>query len=269
MRPFLKWAGGKYDLVDKIKSVIPEKDTLVEPFIGAGSVFLNTEFKSYVLADINKDLISLYKFIQTDVDEFVSLSKSLFLEKNNSENRYIELRASFNKSKDPAWRSVLFLYLNRHGYNGLCRYNLKGMFNIPFGKYSKPYYPEKEIYYFAEKSQQAEFKCQSFLDTFTDLPNNSAVYCDPPYLPNQKSSSSGFTKYSAEGFSMSEQEMLASLAISTSSLHKIPVIISNHATDLSRNLYSKANIIEFDVKRTISSNVKDRNKVAELLAVFL
>ena len=137
-RAFLKWAGGKYPLIDDIKRHLPAGDCLIEPFVGAGSVFLNTEYDAYILADINNDLINLYNIVKTRTDEFVRDARVLFTPEFNESERFYVLRAEFNASSDPYRRSVLFLYLNRHCYNGLCRYNLSGAFNVPFGRYKKP-----------------------------------------------------------------------------------------------------------------------------------
>ncbi|SQC14404.1 methyl-directed repair DNA adenine methylase [Klebsiella pneumoniae] len=161
-RAFLKWAGGKFPLLDDIKKHLPEGECLIEPFVGAGSVFLNTDFSRYILADINSDLIGLYNIVKLRTDEYVAAAREMFTPENNVAERYYLYRDEFNQSQDPLRRAVLFLYLNRHGYNGLCRYNLRGEFNVPFGRYKKPYFPEAELYHFAEKAQNAEFYCESY-----------------------------------------------------------------------------------------------------------
>lgn len=164
-RAFLKWAGGKYPLLDDIKRHLPKGECLVEPFVGAGSVFLNTDFSRYILADINSDLISLYNIVKMRTDEYVQAARELFVPETNCAEVYYQFREEFNKSQDPFRRAVLFLYLNRYGYNGLCRYNLRGEFNVPFGRYKKPYFPEAELYHFAEKAQNAFFYCESYADS--------------------------------------------------------------------------------------------------------
>ena len=144
-RAFLKWAGGKYPLLDDIKRHLPKGECLVEPFVGAGSVFLNTDFSRYILADINSDLISLYNIVKMRTDEYVQAARELFVPETNCAEVYYQFREEFNKSQDPFRRAVLFLYLNRYGYNGLCRYNLRGEFNVPFGRYKKPYFPGSRV----------------------------------------------------------------------------------------------------------------------------
>lgn len=167
--------------------------------MGAGSVFLNTDFSRYILADINSDLISLYNIVKTRTDEYVQASRELFMPETNQAEVYYRFREEFNASEDPFRRAVLFLYLNRFGYNGLCRYNLRGEFNVPFGRYKKPYFPEAELYHFAEKAQNAEFHCLSYEECMNRADSNSVVYCDPPYAP--LSASANFTACHTNSFS--------------------------------------------------------------------
>lgn len=140
-RAFLKWAGGKYPLLNDIEKHLPQGECLIEPFVGAGSVFLNTRYSRYILADINSDLIDLYNIVKTRTAEYISAAQAMFVPANNNAEIYYQLRTEFNQCREPLRRAVLFLYLNRHGYNGLCRYNLKGEFNVPFGRYKKAVLP--------------------------------------------------------------------------------------------------------------------------------
>jgi len=265
-RAFLKWAGGKYSLIDDIRRHLPEGDTLVEPFVGAGSVFLNTDYPRYLLNDINPDLITLYKLIRQDADRYVSDARSYFVPEMNQKARYYEIRSRFNACSDPYERALLFLYLNRHGYNGLCRYNRKGGFNVPFGSYKRPYFPEAELYWFAEKAQRAEFVCESYADTFAKATNGAVVYCDPPYAP--LSTTASFTTYSGNGFTLDDQALLAKVARETAEGRRIPVLISNHDIPLTRELYREAHLNVVQVKRTISRHTHTRQSVGELLALY-
>lgn len=265
-RAFLKWAGGKYSLVEEIAKRLPEADTLIEPFVGAGSVFLNTDFKHYILNDINADLINLYNELKNEPDEFISDARKLFVDLNNHSDAYYQYRVQFNACQDAYERAILFLYLNRHGYNGLCRYNLKGIFNVPFGKYKKPYFPEKELYFFAEKAQKATFTCKSYSDVFKDMPDSSVVYCDPPYVPLSKTAS--FTSYAKGGFGLDDQAQLANLAEQSAFKLNTPVLISNHDTVWTRKIYAQASLDMIQVKRTISPKGGSRNKVDELMALY-
>ncbi|MBL0711013.1 MAG: Dam family site-specific DNA-(adenine-N6)-methyltransferase [Colwellia sp.] len=266
-RAFLKWAGGKYKLSDIIATILPEGDCLIEPFVGAGSIFLNTNYANYILNDINQDLINLYKILQTKPDAFIQDAKALFIDKNNQSEIYYQFRKEFNASDDSYFRSLIFLYMNRYGYNGLCRYNQSGGYNVPFGKYKRPYFPEKELNYFADKAQKATFVCEDYRKTFTRAKVNDVIYCDPPYVPLSKTAN--FTSYAGNGFGLDEQADLANAAEEVSSQKSVSVLISNHDTIWTRKIYEHANeITSLEVSRAISQNINGRKKVTELLAFY-
>ncbi len=265
-RAFLKWAGGKFKLVDELAKYLPAGERLVEPFVGAGSVFLNTDYPSYLLCDINQDLIDLYNIIKETPAEYITAAKKLFVDEMNNKEAYYRVRTDFNKSHDPFLRSVYFLYLNRHGFNGLCRYNRKGGFNVPFGKYRKPYFPEQEIWAFSHKSQRAEFKCIGYEKAFEQLGEGDVIYCDPPYAP--LSTTASFTTYVGAGFSLDDQALLARYSRHTAQELKLPVIISNHDIPLTRELYRGAHLAKIQVQRNISQKGTGRNKVDELIALY-
>lgn len=267
-RAFLKWAGGKFGLIEDITRHLPQMSAsqrLIEPFVGAGSVFLNTDYQEYLLNDINPDLIHLYQILQQQPADYIKEAEKLFASKNNDAERYYDLRNQFNLCQDKFERALLFLYFNRHGYNGLCRYNKKGGFNVPFGRYKKPYYPAAELWFFAEKAQRAQFVCESYADTFDRATEGDVIYCDPPYAP--LSTSASFTSYAANGFTLDDQAILGRLSRQAAA-KQIPVLVSNHDIPLTRELYHGAQLNVVQVKRTISSKGNKRNKVAELLASF-
>ena len=268
-RAFLKWAGGKYRLIDQISQHLPQKACLIEPFVGAGSVFLNTEFERYLLADINPDLISLFNVVKNDVELYIKHTRQLFLDKQaNTPQFYYQQRQRFNQSKDLFERAVLFLYLNRFGFNGLCRYNQKREYNVPFGEYQSHYFPENELRFFAEKAQRATFICADFEQVFQialDKQDEYVIYCDPPYAPLEQQSN--FTQYAGGGFSLTQQQLLADYAEQLQAVN-IPVIISNHDTPFTRDIYHKAIIQPLKVQRSIAQKSDSRIKVNELLAIF-
>lgn len=265
MRPFLKWAGNKYRLMSRIGAVLPEGRRLVEPFVGSGAVFLNTDYPEYRLADANPDLINVYRTLQREGQAFVDDCRQYFTPEYNAPEVYYALRDRFNASKDVKLRSVLFVYFNRHGYNGLCRYNSRGKFNVPFGRYSRPYFPQREMLEFHRKSSQAEFIHSPFEAIMRTVTHGDVVYCDPPYVP--LSGTAHFTAYSPAKFGLDEQRSLAREAERLSS-HGIPVVISNHHTEFTQRVYRDADVTTFDVRRNISCDSANRNKVTELLAVF-
>ena len=265
-RAFLKWAGGKYSLVEHIQARLPQANKLIEPFVGAGSVFLNTQYKRYLLNDINPDLINLYNFLKVQLDAIIHDARSFFNGERNDEKMYYALREEFNATEDEYYRAILFLYLNRHGYNGLCRYSLAGRFNVPFGRYKKPYFPEHEMFVFAEKAQKATFTCLPFEKVFTRARRGNVIYCDPPYAPISKTAA--FTSYAARSFGQDAQEKLAELAMRSAKKRGIPVLVSNHDLPLTRSLYKGADFSMLSVKRSISQNGATRKPVDEILAYF-
>jgi DNA adenine methylase len=265
LRPFLKWAGNKYRLLERIRAMLPPGRRLVEPFVGSGAVFLNTDYPRYLLTDTNKDLVDLYLLLQAEGADFIDECRLLFTPANNQADRYYRLRAEFNESDDVRRRAALFVYLNRHGYNGLCRYSAKGGFNVPFGRYKRPYFPATEMLAFHRKSRRAVFRHADFGETMTSTRAGDVVYCDPPYVP--LSASSNFTNYSAGGFSANQQIELADSARRLAG-KGIPVLISNHNTRFAQGIYAGSKIENFQVQRNISCNGTHRGKAGELLALF-
>lgn len=265
-RPFLKWPGGKYRLLDKIVSLLPQGDQLVEPFVGSGVVFLNTEYEFYRLSDANQDLINMYVLLQQQGQAFIDYAKKYFTPKNNQPEKYYALRDEFNRSRKIEKRAALFLYLNRHGFNGLCRYNLKGIYNVPFGQYKSPFFPEAQMQFFAQKAQRAVFTCDDFTQSLSNVTNKSVVYADPPYVP--LTDTAFFTQYAGQGFGVAQQHDLALIAQKLSR-RGVAVLLSNHDTPFTREVYAGATITSIDVLRSISANTKGRKHVKELLALYL
>ena len=268
-KSFLKWAGGKSRVAEDIKRLLPVgKKRLVEPFAGSCSFGLNCDFEQYLMADINKDLRDLYLELKKQGEKFIDTCQSFFNQKeSNTVGGYNTFRDIFNllsKNNPPVdTKSALFVYLNRHCFNGLCRYNSKGEFNVPFGNYEKPYFPRKEMLEFIKFAERAVFFYQGFEDTFAELTSNDCVYADPPYVPI--SDTANFTAYSSGGFSVDDHRKLAELSKSA----PCPVIISNHDVPLTREIYSDADDIKtISVSRHISSDGDKRKPVKEALILY-
>lgn len=265
-RPFLKWAGGKFRLLPRIINALPEGKKLVEPFVGSGALFINADYDRYLLADINPDLINLFNQLKKENTGFINYCSDYFVDKNNTQKKFYELREHFNQLQPGRERSALFVYFNRHGYNGLCRYNRSGGFNVPFGRYKKPYFPGREMEIFAKKSKKAEFRCQSFTKTMSHRLQGDVIYCDPPYLP--QSLTANFTDYTKQGFSYDQQVELGYLAEKLQE-RGIVTLISNHDTVVARDIYKNADEIKkFNVQRFISCDGGNRSKAKELIAVY-
>jgi DNA adenine methylase len=266
-KPFLKWAGGKTKVVPVLKPLLPcGRGRLIEPFVGAGALFLNTEYPNSFLCDSNADLMCVYAFLQEHSAKFIQECGNLFTPENNQEERYYQLRAEFNQQGEPERHAALFVYLNRHAFNGLCRFNRTGQFNVPFGLYDKPYFPREEMETFAARLQTAFLEIQDFRVTLAQSGDDDVVYADPPYVP--LSATANFTDYASGGFSLEDQKDLAACAIQAAQ-RGATVIISNHDTPLTRELYQDASqIITLQVRRNISCDGNNRGKAKELIAVF-
>ena len=268
-RSFLKWAGGKKKVIPHIQAILPSegKRRLVEPFVGGGSVFLNLDFDEYLLVDMNHDLITLFNLLKTSCDVIIEKSRMYFNGEYNHADAYYALRAQFNSATDPIERATLFIYLNRHGYNGLCRYNQKGGYNVPFGRYKHPYFPEKEMRFFAQRAQTATFVQGDFATAFAQLSIGDVVYCDPPYSPINRTAN--FTAYAGNGFGDDEQARLVACA-QHAQLQGVATVISNHLVPFTKALYKDANKqVKFAVQRNISQKGNARGKVKEVLALYM
>jgi len=265
MKPFLKWAGNKYAIIERIKAILPPGSRLIEPFAGSSAVFLNTHFDEAILSDINQDLINLYQYLKQDGQKFIGYCSTFFVKETNNADTYYQFRKIFNSTGDMRLRAALFLYFNRHGYNGLCRYNNKGEFNVPFGKYTKPYFPAEEMMQFHHKIQSAQLVHQDFIQTMQMAKPGDVIYCDPPYVPLTETAN--FTGYSSGGFGIKEQEKLAELAKELSR-KGINVVISNHDTHFTQTAYESARIVSFQVRRFISCKGDARGQANEMLALF-
>ena len=162
-------------------------------------------------------------------------------------------------------KSALFIYLNKHAFNGLCRYNRKGFFNVPFGRYKAPKCPVEQMRAFSGKAKFATFKCQDFERTFKETLKGDVIYCDPPYVP--LSITSSFTSYSKDDFDLEDQNRLAKSAIASQS-RGVRCVISNHDLDITRKMYERSDIYELSVQRNIASKSSSRKRVNEIIAVF-
>ena len=270
-KTFLKWAGNKTKVLPHLIPHIGTPNRYCEPFGGSLAVALNVEAEEYILNDVNKDLIAIYQNLTNSNDEeFIKSCEELFLNENNNKEKYLELRKQFNESKSSKERAKLFIYLNRHCFNGLSRYNKKGKFNVPFGRYDSPSCPSKEMMNFRElfsTKKLVRFTSLSFENPllYERLQSGDVVYFDPPYVP--VSDTANFTSYSTEGFTQRQQIELAQLAESLAS-KGIKVIISNHDVQITRELYNNAKIYPIQVSRTISAKGDSRKKANELIAVY-
>lgn len=259
MSTILKWAGNKTDVMSELSKHLPTGPRLVEPFAGSCAVMMATDYPHYLVADVNADLINMYQVIAENSEYFIEEAKFFFNKKNDAESYYIE-RQRFNmRIGGQIERAMTFLYLNRHSYRGLCRYNQSGGFNVPFGNYKKPYFPEAEIRAFAEKAKRATFICASFDETLNMLQPGDVIYCDPPY-------DGVFTGYHTNGFNEDDQYRLASILERRSS-EGYPVVVSNSDTSLTRSLYRNFVCHRITARRSLGVAAGDGKTAPEVIAV--
>lgn len=269
---FLKWAGGKSKLLPFLFKHFPDNfDRFVEPFFGGGTVGLNVDCDNCIVNDVNPDLISTWVHLQQK-QYFIEDCKRLFVPKNKTREAYDGLRHEFNTTTNLYFKATLFLYLNRHGYNGLCRYNSKGIYNVPVGdgadKDKDVFFPQKEMEDCKVRIQNFKILNTDFRSVFELVEKGDMVYCDPPFFPQSETAS--FSKYSQGDFSLVDQIDLAKCAVEAAR-KGATVIISNHCNWYSRQMYEDvffAKIKTVDSSRTISSKVKERKSVKELIAIF-
>lgn len=278
-KTILKWAGSKVRIMEQLRPHLPKAKRLVEPFAGSCAVMMNTDYEQYLIADANIDLIRLYKQVKADDFGFVPSLIDFFIQGNN-ETLFYQRRETFNRRDREAdaqlFESIedynkavernkagLFLYLNRHCYNGLCRYNSKGNFNVPFGRYKKPYFPESEIIAFHHKAYRAEIVNLEWQDTLSLIDHGDGIYCDPPYMSDRDS----FTQYYAAGFTNADHEDLAIALKDINSHYGNSVTVSNspQATELYADL--GFTIYEIEAPRTIAAS-GCRKPAKEIIAVL-
>ncbi|HGF5359089.1 TPA: Dam family site-specific DNA-(adenine-N6)-methyltransferase [Escherichia coli] len=252
----LKWVGGKSRIMNTLKAHLPEADCLVEPFVGGASVFMNTRYSRCILGDSNGALINFWRAARDNTDSLIDEAKTLFLNHNNRGD-YLIIRETFNAENHAFLSSrtgisdrrelrlaAMFLYLNRHCFNGLYRVNGKGDFNVPFGGYRKPYFPEREIRAFADKANSTQTllvhgdfrKTLSCASHLFSMGNTLCVYCDPPYLPF--SGRDNFTAYGKPFTKDDHIRLRAALdRLSQETGGMTSITISNSDTPETRRIY--------------------------------
>ncbi|WP_318392739.1 DNA adenine methylase [Enterobacter sp.] len=257
----LKWVGSKARLMPRLRPHLPEGKRLVEPFAGSCAVMMNTEYDEYLIADVNPDLINLYQQIKDNADALIDWAYPWFVEGNESLN-YYESRGVFNNDDSLSLleRAAIFLYLNRHCYRGLCRYNLSGRFNAPYGHYKKPYFPTAEIKAFAEKAQRATFVTAGYMQTLAMVRAGDVVYCDPPYLTE----SSNFTAYHGDGFTHLDHGKLARKLRKLAG-EGVSVVASNSDIDTVHLLYAGFDLVRINAPRSVGAAATSQKTAAELI----
>lgn len=287
-KPFLKWAGGKTQLISDIKMVLPKdicqsRFTYIEPFVGSGAVLfwmLNNfpNLQKAVINDINQDLINTYKTIASKPKELISILHTLQSEFHELEGQdelkkeyYYSKRELYNKRKEEQNEQVaLFIFLNRTCFNGLYRVNRKNEFNVPMGSYKKPTICDKEnILAVHQALQKVEILCGDFEESLNYANENTLFYFDPPYKPLSETSS--FNSYAKDEFNDQEQIRLRDFCQKLDALNHTWILSNSDLKGKNKNdnffddLYSDFNIQRVDARRSINANPKKRGTLKELL----
>ncbi|MCK4325233.1 DNA adenine methylase [bacterium] len=296
-RPFLKWAGGKTQLIDELIKRFPEAikekqtiDTYIEPFIGGGALFFYLKGKYIIkksyLSDINQDLVIAYRTIKKKPRELIKQLKGIesrYLKRSREEREsyFYKIRKRYNIQKQKLnctnfndnWikRTAYLIFLNKTCFNGLFRLNNKGEFNVPHGKYANPAIADEKNILAANRAlKNTEIYCGDFTKSKKYIQNGALIYCDPPYRPlNSTSSFTGFTK---EGFSDEDQARLAEFYKELSKKKDVYLILSNSDPQnidpddtFFDELYKDFNIDRVEASRVINCDSKKRGLIKELI----
>jgi DNA adenine methylase len=266
----LKWVGSKVRIMPQLRNHLQEGKRLVEPFAGSCAVMMNTDYDEYLIADLNPDLVNLYKVMAYQTDAFLNELEILFSagalgEQESRAVYYYAVRDAFNLSgkafgSESVEAAARFMYLNRHGFNGLCRYNRRGQFNVPFGKYKTNYFPLKEVRAFAEKAKRATFITAHYSETLSLIRSGDVVYCDPPYLTE----SGNFTSYTDSGFSHLDQGRLAR-KLRRLAERGIDVVVSNSDLEMVHYLYAGFDVVRVNAPRSVGAAAASQKVAKELI----
>lgn len=287
-KPFLKWAGGKTQLIGEIEKILPQNlmqtnFIYVEPFIGSGAVLfwmLNNfpNIKKAVINDINEDLINTYKVIAETPNDLITILEVFQNEYHaldgNDENKklyYYEKRALYNtRISESIMQAALFIFLNRTCFNGLYRVNRNNQFNVPMGSYKKPTICDREnLLAVSIALQKVEINCGDFEKTLNNVDEKAFFYFDPPYKP--LSDTSSFNSYAKDEFNDEEQIRLKDFCVKLHHLNHFWILSNSDvkAKNIDDNffddLYADFNIKRVEARRNINANSEKRGKLTELL----
>ena len=268
-KPFVKWAGGKRQIIEKLKMYVPDEyEIYYEPFVGGGALLFELSPKKAVINDSNKELMNVYSVL-CDEEKFKKMCNLLnHYETKHSEAFFYEIRnkdrlkASFNRLSDYT-RAARTIYLNKACFNGLYRVNSKNEFNVPFGKKTHVNtYDGGNLITVSNYLTMNDIKIMNvdFEEAVKMAKKNDFVYFDPPY----DSDTETFNGYTEEGFDKKEQRRLAAV-FKDLDARGVYVMLSNHNTLLVQELYKDYNIHVIEAKRNINSNGKKRGKVEEVI----
>lgn len=268
LQPFLKWAGGKRQILPIIREYIPTKfNTYYEPFVGAGAVLFDLQPGIAVINDINYELINCYQVIKDFLEELLK-----DLKKHQNEQDYYYMIRNLDRKEEyknlsPVERASRIIYLNKTCYNGLFRVNSEGQFNVPFGRHKNPKIVD-EIGLRAVNtylnSNNVKILNIDFEEATEEAKQGDFIYFDPPYDP--VSDTSSFTGYNLNGFGKEDQKRLRDV-FDKLAKRGCYVLLSNSATDFIFDLYKDYRIVTVAANRAINSVASGRGKIEEVLVM--
>lgn len=263
-KPFLKWPGGKRQLLRELLKRIPKSfNRFFEPFVGGGALFFSIKPEWGYISDINPELINVYEVVQNNVEELITCLKN----HRNEEDYFYKLRNVDRSKEYNTWSNVekasRLIYLNKTCFNGLYRMNSDGQFNVPFGYYKKPnIVDEKNLIACSTLLKKTEIVLASFESVEKQARQGDFIYFDPPYVPLNKTSS--FTKYYKNDFDLDSQFALRELC-DRLSRKGVLFMLSNSYTETVRELYRNYNVKTVRANRAINCKADGRGKINELI----
>jgi DNA adenine methylase len=256
-RPFLKWVGGKTQLLPELRSRLPRQyDHYFEPFLGGGALFWDLLPEKALLSDLNQDLINAYRVVRDDVEGLIKALKKHIYEKEY----YYRIREFY--PLEPIDCAARFIYLNKTCFNGLYRVNSKGQFNVPMGDYKNPLICDEENLRACSNALQKAKLIPDDYQKVTCIYEKDFIYFDPPYAP--LTDTSNFTSYNATGFTLNDQIALRDYCI-TLDKRGVKWMLSNSSAPSILELYKDFNVELVDAKRCVNSRGDRRGNVKEVI----
>lgn len=288
VKPFLKWAGGKGQLLKEIEKLYPFMDGKItkyaEPFVGGGAVLFDViskyNLEEIYISDINKELINTYCIVRDNIDELITMlhnfqNEFIPMDSDNRREYYMKKREQFNilkidEKSNSIEKSAIMIFLNKTCFNGLYRVNRKGLYNVPMGSYKNPLIcDEKNLRAVSEKLQNVNIVCADYKKSVDFIDEKTFVYLDPPYRPLTDTAS--FTAYTENVFDDEKQIELSNFV---DSIHEkgARILVSNSdpkntnpEDEFFDEIYSAYNIQRVEANRMINCNAEARGKIKELL----
>lgn len=262
IRPFVKWAGGKGQLLEAYKPLLPSAfGRYHEPFVGGGALFFSIRPACARISDLNDELINAYKVVRQNVEDLIEILEDHGLK--HSEEHFYAVRSQDPGAMTEIGRAARFLYLNRTCFNGLYRVNRKGAFNVPFGRYTNPRICDEDNLRAVSASLAGTTIANTPFEAVLDHARaGDFVYFDPPY--DVVSKTANFTSFTAEPFGWPKQEELAGVVVTLAN-RGVKVMVSNADTPRIRELYSNFDVTTVLARRAINSSAAKRGLISELV----